>query len=99
MKNLYRLLSICLFAAIVSCGSDEEPSIDCNTPDAAFQAAFLDYFQIGLAYGLDPSSANCIALKAAINIVVPQLERYASCDQETADSVTEAKNQLTQLTC
>jgi hypothetical protein len=99
MKSLYRVLSICLFAVIVSCGSDEKPSVDCNNPDATFQAAFLDYFEIGLAYGLDSLSANCIALKAAINKVVPQLERYASCDQEIVDSVTEAKNQLTQLTC
>lgn len=99
MKKNYQIMFVLALAFTLSCGSDETPSLDCANPDTAFQNAFTEYLEIGIAYGLDPSDANCNALKTAINNVVPQLERYASCDQEIADSVTEAKNQLTQLTC
>ncbi|MTB49766.1 hypothetical protein [Lewinella sp. W8] len=106
-KFLYPVL---LFAAIfvAACGDDDDPVTPNNCTSAAFSTALSDAVMAlsdaAVAYGNDPTQANCDAWRQEANDYLDAVEGFETCaavtsTQEYQDALAQARQEVNNFSC
>lgn len=99
MKNLYNLIAVLAIIITISCGEDNDPTLNCVTFDAKAISDLKLFEELALTYGNDPSAVNCAALKTANQTAITSLERFSSCGGDVTKTIDDLKTSLSVLPC
>lgn len=109
---MYKLIYPVLLFAIVfvsACGNDDEPAPTIgNCTNEAFTNAFNDAIMAlsdaAIAYGNNPTQANCDAWRQEANDYLDAIEGFETCttvnnSQEYRDALADARAEVNNFTC
>lgn len=109
MKNLSLLfILLLLLFSNTSCSDDEPqlPDVDCSEDlSALFGFELLNINTEIEVYNMDPSQANCITVRDAINSFLQDAKPYENCTEitpelmELTDAITVLEDNLELLSC
>ena len=110
MKLLKLSFLLLLFMGLFSsCGDDDDAVEECSSANLNFAVTFseeLDNVNAATtAFATDPSTENCLALKAAYEDYLDAIESYEDCAREAGQlaewnqGLSDARDSLNDLVC
>lgn len=103
MKQILKILAFTLLIiGFSSCGKDK---VSCNNFEQIIANEFTQIFTAALAYGFDPTPANCNNYKNVLNDYLDVLEDYKHCGATASErdelelEIDQTRDDLQDLEC